>query len=689
MPHLTADNADQALKVAGATEPVRVYGHKAPLQPLVLKQHQEVGAAYIVATEMARNVGMSVEVPGDVPYKSADVYPRTILLAAEAGSGKSLMVIHAVFCASNITTATSEAGLADADAEAKLKFPKGDDMKLLRGKPGVYYHGYVPCRAVNVTWIVVPHTVIDQWREAINLYKATYVKPNKKRFIVKVVTDTQTMLEDDAIDALEREGVDVLLVTAQVFKEYYKNPKPPVVMWRRFVMDEIDTLQLGAVRNFHAATTILITASAIKLSSKYTTQASKRMWETTMPPAAHEILHVTVDPAWVRAQMELPDCVVEQVSVKRDIVHKALMERNTPSAISALDSVDRTIPPSAWLNACDLGHVYARMREVHPEFVERFKIARVPRDMPRDDFLGAAYRFACVQLLHAVDTADFDPDNAEAAQDAIRDIKDAIARIRLAMPMSRLPIRDLILEFARPKAIALRKLIAQAPEDAKIVVVASNGSIIKAVDTLLRQDKIGAPRANAAIRRAMDAAHANVDEEQIRAEMKAAAESALAAKAAAKSPDVAAPADDPDDEDAEDTEDADDKGGPSVGKKRKRDAGKAADDDGTNRVSSWVCEELKANFRLMRGNANVIASSIREFASDECRSVLYLVYKSGGAAGMNLHMATHLVTLNSMTKAEMDQAVGRSHRYPRTDALKVTHIRFSQEPLIHTTLTEN
>jgi SNF2 family DNA or RNA helicase len=81
------------------------------------------------------------------------------------------------------------------------------------------------------------------------------------------------------------------------------------------------------------------------------------------------------------------------------------------------------------------------------------------------------------------------------------------------------------------------------------------------------------------------------------------------------------------------------------------------------------CETEGITYHTLRGNKDVIASTIKSFEKGEKR-VLFLPVQSAGA-GLNLVSATHIVLLHAMTPEEEKQAVGRAYRLGRTEPLHV------------------
>lgn len=81
------------------------------------------------------------------------------------------------------------------------------------------------------------------------------------------------------------------------------------------------------------------------------------------------------------------------------------------------------------------------------------------------------------------------------------------------------------------------------------------------------------------------------------------------------------------------------------------------------------CETEGITYHTLRGNKDVIASTIKSFEKGEKR-VLFLPVQSAGA-GLNLVSATHIVLLHAMTPEEEKQAVGRAYRLGRTEPLHI------------------
>jgi SNF2 family DNA or RNA helicase len=92
------------------------------------------------------------------------------------------------------------------------------------------------------------------------------------------------------------------------------------------------------------------------------------------------------------------------------------------------------------------------------------------------------------------------------------------------------------------------------------------------------------------------------------------------------------------------------------------------------------CEEAGISYHTLRGNKDVIASTIKSFEEGNKR-VLFLPTQTMGA-GLNLLSATHVVLLHAMTPEEEKQAIGRAYRLGRTEPLNVLKLRHEGETLI-------
>lgn len=84
------------------------------------------------------------------------------------------------------------------------------------------------------------------------------------------------------------------------------------------------------------------------------------------------------------------------------------------------------------------------------------------------------------------------------------------------------------------------------------------------------------------------------------------------------------------------------------------------------------CELEGISYHTLRGNKDVIASTIKSFEKGEKR-VLFLPTQTAGA-GLNLVSATHVVLLHAMTPEEEKQVIGRAYRLGRTQDLNVVRL---------------
>ena len=91
------------------------------------------------------------------------------------------------------------------------------------------------------------------------------------------------------------------------------------------------------------------------------------------------------------------------------------------------------------------------------------------------------------------------------------------------------------------------------------------------------------------------------------------------------------------------------------------------------------CEAEGITYHTLRGNKDVVASTIKMFEEGQKR-VLFLHTESAGA-GLNLVSATHVVLLHVMTPEEEKQVIGRAYRLGRTEPLPVLHLQYEGETI--------
>ncbi len=92
-----------------------------------------------------------------------------------------------------------------------------------------------------------------------------------------------------------------------------------------------------------------------------------------------------------------------------------------------------------------------------------------------------------------------------------------------------------------------------------------------------------------------------------------------------------------------------------------------------------ACEEAGISYHTLRGNKDVIASTIKSFERGEKR-VLFLPTQTAGA-GLNLVSASHVVLLHAMTPEEEKQVIGRAYRLGRLNTLNVVRLLHEGEEI--------
>lgn len=92
-------------------------------------------------------------------------------------------------------------------------------------------------------------------------------------------------------------------------------------------------------------------------------------------------------------------------------------------------------------------------------------------------------------------------------------------------------------------------------------------------------------------------------------------------------------------------------------------------------------EALKITVKQVKGNKDVIASSLKSFEQGATRVLLLNSIEAG--AGMNITAASDVVLLHAMTHEEEKQILGRAYRLGRTEPLNVVRLLHPDE-LAHT-----
>lgn len=92
------------------------------------------------------------------------------------------------------------------------------------------------------------------------------------------------------------------------------------------------------------------------------------------------------------------------------------------------------------------------------------------------------------------------------------------------------------------------------------------------------------------------------------------------------------------------------------------------------------CDQEGISYHTLRGNKDVIASTVKSFENGEKR-VLFLPTEKAGA-GLNLVGATHVILFHAMTPEEEKQTVGRAYRLGRKEPLTVVKLLHEGEKVL-------
>lgn len=92
-------------------------------------------------------------------------------------------------------------------------------------------------------------------------------------------------------------------------------------------------------------------------------------------------------------------------------------------------------------------------------------------------------------------------------------------------------------------------------------------------------------------------------------------------------------------------------------------------------------EQMNLTVKQVRGNKDVIASTLKSFQGGQTKVLLLNSLQAG--AGLNITAATHVILLHAMTHEEEKQILGRAYRLGRTEPLDVIRLLHPDE-MVHT-----
>ena len=95
---------------------------------------------------------------------------------------------------------------------------------------------------------------------------------------------------------------------------------------------------------------------------------------------------------------------------------------------------------------------------------------------------------------------------------------------------------------------------------------------------------------------------------------------------------------------------------------------------------SQEIEAMKLTVKLVKGNKDVIAQTLKSFQKGDTNVLLLNSIQAG--AGLNITAATHVILLHAMTHEEEKQILGRAYRLGRTEPLEVVRLLHPDE-MIH------
>jgi SNF2 family DNA or RNA helicase len=95
---------------------------------------------------------------------------------------------------------------------------------------------------------------------------------------------------------------------------------------------------------------------------------------------------------------------------------------------------------------------------------------------------------------------------------------------------------------------------------------------------------------------------------------------------------------------------------------------------------SQEIEAMKLTVKLVKGNKDVIAQTLKSFQKGDTNVLLLNSIQAG--AGLNITAATHVILLHAMTHEEEKQILGRAYRLGRTEPLEVIRLLHPDE-MVH------
>jgi ERCC4-related helicase len=92
---------------------------------------------------------------------------------------------------------------------------------------------------------------------------------------------------------------------------------------------------------------------------------------------------------------------------------------------------------------------------------------------------------------------------------------------------------------------------------------------------------------------------------------------------------------------------------------------------------SQEIESMRVAVKQVRGNKDVIASTLKSFQKGETKVLLLNSIEAG--AGLNITAASHIILLHAMNHEEEKQILGRAYRLGRTEPLEVIRLLHPDE----------
>jgi hypothetical protein len=210
--------------------------------------------------------------------------------------------------------------------------PPMSHAAYLRGLLTYKVQALANVNCINTNLLVVTRGTIKQWQGYL---ETMFAAPPEFTTIIKSCIKKQ-----DEIDRVLTGHYRLVVTDESGLKNLGKDGRFFTARFKRFVMDEADSVHLPGFRLPHATFYWLITATPSTLVMRQSATVDLRSLFALSSMHEVRLIQVASDPAFVQASLQLPDVVQHTIRVRRNSINTVLRDLVPEQVMTAIEAND-------------------------------------------------------------------------------------------------------------------------------------------------------------------------------------------------------------------------------------------------------------------------------------------------------------------------------------------------------------